>query len=212
MKLFDQPLVILSRVTGERPAFGLGDNTMNMNTLRSIAITAAILVTTGAANANSDLWLHVRVEGDGATKVSVNLPLSLVEKAMPMLPISHLHHTKIDVDGWDMEIADLRELWQEVKSSPDMTFVTVEEDREKVRVWKENDHLYVEVSENDGENHVNVRIPTAVIDAILEGEGNELNLRAGIEALAELGEGELVTVSEDDQRVRVWVDRIAEAR
>ena len=185
---------------------------MNMNTLRGTAIVAALLLTAGSAAADSDLWLHVRVEGDGATKVSVNLPLSLVEKAMPMLPIDHMHHTKIDVDGLDLEIADLRELWEEVKASPDMTFVTVEDEGEEVRVWKENQHLYVTVSENDSADHVNVRVPIAVVDAILSGEGNELNLRAGIEALADLGEGELVTVNEDDERIKVWVDRSAEAR
>lgn len=212
VKLFVQPLVIVSRVPGEQLAYSLGDNTMKLNILRSTTIGVALLVAAGAASAESDLWLHVRVDGDGSTKVSVNLPLSLVEKAMPMLPMNHMHHTGIDVDGWEMEIADLRELWQEVKSSPDMTFVTVEEDSETVRVWKENNHLYVKVSESDGEDHVSVRIPIAVIDAILDGEGNELNLRAGIEALADLGEGELVTVNEADQRVKVWVDRIAEAR
>ena len=160
---------------------------MKTNTLRGAAIAAALLLTASSAIANSDLWLHVRFEGDGSTKVSVNLPLNLVEKAMPMLPVDHMDHAKIDVDGWDMEIADLRELWEEVKSSPDMTFVTVEEKSEKVRVWKEKQHFHVTVSENDGEDHVKVRIPTAVVDAILTGEGNELNLRAGIEAATVCG-------------------------
>ena len=44
---------------------------------------------------------------------------------------------------------ELRELWQEIKDSPDMTFVTVEEDDESVRVWKEAGYLKVHVLEND---------------------------------------------------------------
>ena len=50
-----------------------------------------------------------------------------------------------------------------------------------------------------------------MLDALLSGEGDELNIEAAIRALVEQGEGELVTVSGDDETVRVWVDNIAEA-
>ena len=66
-------------------------------------------------------------------------------------------------------------------------------------------------TENEDGADVNVQIPSSVVDALLSGEGEELNFRAAIEALAAEGEGELVTVNDDDDRVRVWVDHIAEA-
>ena len=88
--------------------------------------------------------------------------------------------------------------------------MTVEEDDEKVRVWKEAGYLMVSVVEHDGEN-VEVRVPARVVDALLSGEGNELDLVAALEALVDEGEGQLVTVTGDDENVRVWVDRIAEA-
>ncbi len=69
----------------------------------------------------------------------------------------------------------------------------------------------VSVDEGDGGENVEVRVPARVVDALLSGEGDELNLIAAMEALVDEGEGNLVTVTGDDENVRVWVDRIAEA-
>ena len=174
-------------------------------------LTVALCVgSVASAGAASDLWLHVRVdEADGA-KVSVNLPLSMVEKALPMIPQEHLDHGRIVLDDWQMNMEELRDLWEEVKGTPDMTFVTVEKGDEHVRVWKEGGYLLVAVREDD-DTKVDVRIPTSVVDALLSGEGSEMNLQAAIEALVDHGGGELVTVTDDEDRVRVWVDRSAEA-
>ena len=105
----------------------------------------------------------------------------------------------------------LNELWQEVQNTPDVTFATVDEGDEKVRVWKEGGYLLVTVEEGAGGENVEVRVPSRVVDALLSGDGNELNLIAAMEALVDAGEGQLVTVTSDDENVRVWVDRIAEA-
>lgn len=180
---------------------------------RTMAWALAVVMGSGAAIADSDLWLHVKVdEADGA-KVMVNLPIGLVEKALPMLPAGDWHDGHIRIDG-DVEwsVSELRDLWQELRDTRDMTFVTVEDDGESVRVWKEGDYLRVSALEDGGaESEVNVRIPARVVDALLSGEGDQLNFRAAIEALAAEGEGELVTVNDDRDSVRVWVDNIAEA-
>ena len=178
-----------------------------------IAVATVALLVTGVgalSAAGNDLWLHVKVEEDDDTKVTVNLPMSVVGKALPMLPDEHFSAEHMHIDEMDMSIAEMRELWQEVQNTPDVTFVTVEEDDEKVRVWKEAGYLMVSVVERDGEN-VEVRVPSRVVDALLSGEGDELNLVAALEALVDEGEGQLVTVTGDDENVRVWVDRIAEA-
>ncbi len=78
-------------------------------------------------------------------------------------------------------------------------------------MWKEAGFLRVQVRQDDNDESVDVRVPERVVDALLSGEGDELNLEAAIHALVEEGEGELVTVTSQDERVRVWVDRIAEA-
>ena len=178
-----------------------------------IAVALATLVMSGAAilsAADNDLWLHVKVEENDDTKVTVNLPMSVVSKALPMLPQEHFSGSDMHIDHMDMSIAELRELWQEVQNTPDVTFVTVEDGDENVKVWKENGYLMVSVIEDGGEN-VEVRVPARVVDALLSGDGDELNLIGAMEALVDEGEGQLVTVTGDDEKVRVWVDRIAEA-
>lgn len=167
---------------------------------------------TGSATA-ADLWLHVRVEENDGAKVKVNVPVSMLEKAIAMVPLEHLEHGRIHLDDCceDLTPAELRELWQEIKDSPDMTFVTVEEDDESVRVWKESGYLKVHVRDHDDQEVVDVQVPLRVVDALLSGDQDDLNIEAAIQALVEEGEGELVTVSGEDERVRVWVDNIAEA-
>ncbi len=173
------------------------------------AFVCAVLAA-GAASATSDLWLHVRVNEEGGAKVRVNLPVAMLEKAIQMIPDEHISHHGLHFDEHHITPADLRELWQELKDSPDMTFVTVEEDDEHVRVWKESGYLYVTCSDDDDGEVVDVRIPFAVVDALLSGEADELNFQAAVQALVDEGEGELVTVTSDDEEVRVWIDGIAE--
>ena len=179
----------------------------------TVAVALVALALSGAAvlsAAENDLWLHVKVEEDNDTKVTVNLPMSVVGKALPMLPAEHFNAGKMHLDEMDMSISEMRELWQEVQATPDATFVTVEEDDETVKVWKEGGYLMVSVIEDGGEN-VEVRVPARVVDALLSGDGDELNLVGAMEALVNEGEGQLVQVTGEDETVRVWVDRVAEA-
>ncbi len=161
--------------------------------------------------AETDLWLHVKVEENEDTRVTVNLPMSVVGKALPMLPQEHFRGGHLHMEHMQMEVAQLRELWREVQNSPDATFVTVEEGDESVRVWKESGYLMVSVVDGHGGENVEVRVPARVVDALLSGEGEELDLVAALEALVDEGEGQLVSVTGDSERVRVWVDRVAEA-
>jgi hypothetical protein len=187
---------------------------MKLNSLKTLAACAVLVLTATGASAESNLWLHVRVDGDHGEKVSINLPLSLVEKAIPMIPDEHLRDGEFVLDhhwGGDhhLTVSELRDLWNELKASPDMTFVTVEDRDETVRVSKSGGYLRVHA--DDDHERVEVRIPESVVDALLSGDGESINIRAAIEALAAHGEGELVTVSEDDEQVRVWIDSSAEA-
>ena len=44
-----------------------------------------------------------------------------------------------------------------------------------------------------------------VVDALLSGEGDALNIRAAIDQLSTL-RGEMVRVIESDNNIRVWID------
>ena len=181
---------------------------------RSILLALAIVVLVvgvGEAAPDSSLWLHVRVDENEGTKVNINLPINLVPKMISFGPVSdHFEDGKIRLDDKEISVAELREIWQEIKDSPDMTFVTVEEVDETVKVWKESGDLRVEVRGRDNET-VDVRVHVSVVDALLSGQEDDLDIGAAVSALAEAGAGELVTVAQADQTVRVWVDSSAEA-
>lgn len=179
--------------------------------MRALGLAALLIAAVGVARADDSLWLHVRVDGDHGEKVSVNLPLSLVETAIPMIPDGHFRDGGLVVDdiswgpGHHLSFAQLRALWSELQSSPDMTFITVEDRDETVEVSKSDGYLLVNTAgHRDGQ--VEVRVPLTVVDALLSGDGETLNIRAAIAALAAHGQGELVAISEDDEQVRVWID------
>ena len=162
------------------------------------------------ATASDSLWIHVRVDDEEGSKVRVNLPLSMAEKAMAMVPSDHLDNGRIQLDEREYSVQELRELWAEIQNSPDMTFVTVEQADESVKVWKQLGKLRVEVRGLHGDR-VDVQVPVEVVDALLSGDGDELNIGAAVRALAGSGEGEIVAVTDQHNDVRVWVDSVAEA-
>jgi len=184
--------------------------------MKSFKISAfAVALSLVASLASADHWLHVKVnEGDGDTKVTVNLPLNLIEGVLAMIPEEEFRDGRIVLEDTDFSIAELRTLWNEMRDSPDMKYVTVESDDENVTVWKEGDYLLVKVREDEGEEwgeQVDVRMPLPVIDALLSSQDDELDLAGALRALAEFGEGDLVTVNSRNESVRVWIDQIAEA-
>lgn len=163
----------------------------------------------GSARAASNMWLHVTVDESDGAKVRINLPLALAERALPMLPFHEELHWRHGEGGHGVELEEARQLWAEIKNSPDMTYVTVDDD-ETVKVWKENDFVYVEVRNEDGGEEVDVQVPVEVVDALLAGE--EIDLAAAFAALAERGGGNLVTVRDRQDNVRVWIDDTPEAK
>jgi len=176
----------------------------------------ALCLSLVASLASAEHWLHVKInEADGDTNVTVNLPLNLVEGVLAMIPEEEFREGKVVFDDADFDVYELKDLWNQLRDSPDMKYVTVESDDENVTVWKEGDFLKVEVRDGVGEEwgeQVDVRLPLPVIDALLGGEGGELDLAGALRALAEFGEGDLVTVNSRNETVRVWIDQIAEAQ
>lgn len=190
---------------------------MNAPKALSTALIALAVAGTAARASASDLWLHVKVhDGKEDSHVTVNLPLSMVEKASTLIPPDARHSGKIRVDNKEMDVAELRQLWDEVQKRPDATYVTVDEKDSKVRIAKRGEYLYINAQDRTGHKggheNVEVKIPIEVVSALLSGRGDEMNFGAAIQALARRGEGELVTVNGDDETVRIWVDAASETR
>ncbi|MBZ5638764.1 MAG: hypothetical protein LAO51_08400 [Acidobacteriia bacterium] len=181
-------------------------------------LVAALSVLPLSPAAAADQWLHVSVDEhgpDGAT-VRVNVPVDLVTKVLPLVRHERFSggKVKVRVGDEDMSAADLRAMWEAVRSSRDGDYVTVNGPKEKVRVAKRGEFLLVEAREDkEKPTNVEVKIPLAVVDALFSGaEKDELNVVAAVEALARYGGGDLVTVNDDDSHVRIWIDSIESSK
>jgi hypothetical protein len=179
-----------------------------------LATVALILLPSSLLHAESGSpWIHVQVrEHDGSrAKVNVNLPLSVVQVAMAAAPDKIISdgHIRIDHHGHhDLSIPDLRRIWQELRDSGEAQFVEVEDDHEKVSVFREGDSIRIEIEDLDDEPEketVNVQVPIAVIDALFSGEGDELNIGDALDLLKEQ-RGEIVRIEGGDADVRIWID------
>ena len=188
-----------------------------MNATKALTTTLLALALTAARASATDLWLHVKVhDGREDSHVTVNLPMSMVEKASALIPADARSSGKIRIDDKDMDVAQLRQLWAEVQKHPDATYVTVDEKDSKVRVARRGEYLHIIAQDHHGKEgrheNVEVKVPLSVVSALLSGTGDQLNIAAAIQELGRRGEGELVTVNGDDETVRIWVDAASESR
>jgi len=187
-------------------------------TTRSFSFAALVLLTaaTGlspiasAQAAQTERWLHVRVENQVAKgeMVRVNLPLSLAEKVLPAINKDRLHNGRITIHEAEMNGVNLRALLDALRTTRDGEFVTVQGTSGDVRVVKQAGYLLVHVRGNkDATNkRVEIRMPLTVVDALLSSGSNELDLVAALRALGAQGDTELVSVKDEKSTVRIWLD------
>jgi hypothetical protein len=157
-----------------------------------------------------DRWLHVRVSSPNRNEetVRVNVPLELAEKVLPTINKDRLHSGRVRFDDIDCHGVDLRALLDAVRTSKDGEFVTVQNKDSDVRVAKHNGMLFVHVFEKNQpkKSEVEVKVPMRVVDALFSAGKDELDLVAGLHALSSQGDTELVSVKDQENTVRVWLD------
>lgn len=177
--------------------------------LLAFTIGAALLALSGgAAFAQSAQWIHVRVLQEGGAKVSVNLPISLIEVALDIAgkEVFKRHGGLHFGRHHDVDLADLRKMWNELREAGDAEYVSVDgKDGEQVRIFRQDDRVMIQVDE-DGEEKVRVEVPFSVVDTLLEGDGDELNLIGALREMANANDGDIITVHDGDTDVRVWID------
>ncbi len=108
-------------------------------------------------------------------------------------------------------------MWAELQKHPDATWISVDEPDSKVRVSKRGKYLHILAQDRKGGSgrgeDVEIKIPASVVAAMLSStKGNEFDIAGAIRALAREGEGELVTVTGEDETVRIWIDARSESR
>ncbi len=185
----------------------------------SFALAAIALALTATAAAGApERWLHVKVQEHSGSRarVSVNVPCSLAEAAAGLIPEKlgkhegpgghRRAHGRVRIDDAEFNGEELRTFLAALRDARDAPYVTVESDDGNARIWKAGETLHIHATRRDRDETVEVKLPMVVVDALLSGPADELNLAAAMRALAESGSGEVVAVNSDDATVRIWVD------
>ena len=175
------------------------------------ALTILLLSAAGLMAASPERWIHVRVESaSGASgDVSFNVPIEMASAVLPAIPADREHHSKFNLQA-SVNGADLRALLDATRNSPDNVFVTIERHDKEVSVAKSGRLLLIKIVEKPSAEHhtgktIAIKVPISVVRAMLANNSDEIDIDAGIRALAREGEVD-VTVNSEKETVRVWTD------
>jgi hypothetical protein len=167
----------------------------------------------------AERWIHVRVteSGPDGDRVRINIPLSLAEAVLPTIKAGKFCDGKVKVAGHALDQVDLRAMLEAVRKAQDNQYMTVESKHENVEVAKAGEFLRIKVHEDregagkaagaqKAGSTVDIKIPFKVAHALLSGSSDELDVLAAIRALGEFPNLELVTVNDESDSVRIWID------
>lgn len=183
------------------------------------ALAALLILSAGAVQAQpadeestDGSWIHVRVDESEGEQVKIDLPMAMIDVALDMGEARGVgaDDLRIGPDS-DVSVRDLRRLWRELRDAPDGDFVDVRDGQEHVRIYKRDDRVHVDVEE-DGRQTVRVELPATVVDALLSGDGDRLDLKAAARELARAGDRDVVRIDDRGTRIRIWVDGTAGAQ
>jgi hypothetical protein len=163
-----------------------------------------------STSAHGERWLHVRVistNSKGET-VRVNVPLEMAEKVLPAIDHDRLHNGKVRIGCMDCDGVDVRTLFEAVRTAKDGEYVTVQSNGADVSVMKKDGQMLVHVHDKNKskDSRIEVKVPMKVVEALLSGSKDELDIVAGLHALASQGDVELVSVKDEENTIRVWLD------
>ena len=171
-------------------------------------VASAATVGTQAARQETEPWVHVEVTGDGGENMNLNLPLAAIEAVIALAPDTIVRDGQLRLgDEHEVPVAAIHGMWRELRDVGEAEFATIRHDGRDVRIAREGSTILVSVSGRDGDADEAVRaeIPVPVVDALLSGDGDTLNVRAAIQELSTL-RGEMVRVIESDNNIRIWID------
>ena len=94
-------------------------------------------------------------------------------------------------------------MWQQILSAGDAEFITLEEADRTVRVARVGELIEIRVDGSDGTARAD--LPVVVVDALLSGEGDNLNIAAAVAEIKNL-RGDIIHISEDRRQIpnRLW--------
>ena len=154
----------------------------------------------------SELWIHVEASGARAD-MDLNMPVALVEAALAIAPDAVVSQGQLQLGaGYELPVSTIRHLWRALSGTTSPAEpVTVRYGSRQVRIARSADTILVSILDQQFSEELRIEIPLSVVDALLSGEGDELNIRAALEELSML-DGAVVQVVEPDSNIRVWID------
>lgn len=177
--------------------------------MKSLLGLAFVALTIFAPEARAGAeWLHVEVrESDlrGASVV-VNLPMSSLTRALPLLPESRLRGCRLWIGPAGISEHQLRDLIASLVSTGS---ASCDCDGQRISAVVEGESVRFDVRETWGDDRVSALIPLAVVQALGSGTGPGLDYLAALNVVASLGGGELALVTADHAAVRIWLDDLA---
>jgi hypothetical protein len=167
----------------------------------------ALTIFAPAARAGAE-WLHIEVrESDWrSASVVVNLPMSSLTRALPLLPESRLRGCRIRIGHAGIREHQLRELIGSLVSTGS---ASCDCDGQRISAVVEGESVRFDARETWKGERVSALIPLAVVEALGSGTGPGLDYLAALNVVASLGGGELALITADDAAVRIWLDDLA---
>lgn len=181
-------------------------------TKRMFQAVGMMLLSAAALMADSaQRWIHVRVESarGGNDNLSINVPIQMASAVLPAVSASQHHAGNINLQA-SVNGVDLRALLDAVRNSPDNVSATMELHDKVVSVARSGQNLLIKIASKPTDDHrtgetIAIKVPIPVVRAMLTDNSDQLDIAAGIRALASQGDVD-VTVNKEKETVRVWTD------
>ncbi len=185
--------------------------------MKNILQTAVLVVVSAAAvmAASTERWLHVRVESAQSVNagVTINVPVAMASAVLPAIQSGDPHHRKFSLQA-SVNGTDLRAILDAIQSSSDHSSIKIDRPDKLITVTKLGDDLQINIAQKPSpQRHVTetiaVKVPIPVLKAMLGGDSEDLDIGAGLHALAQHGEVD-VTIHKEKETVRIWTDMTSE--
>ena len=182
--------------------------------MKNCAITGLgilLLTASSLTAAPMERWIHVRVESTRGvnTGVTFNFPIEMASAVLPSIPAGEERHGKFNLQA-SVNGTDLRAVLDAIHDSADHSSVSFERSDKAVSVTKLGDDLLIKIADKPSPGRhttetIVIKIPIPVAKAMVDGGSEQLDIGAGVRALARQGDVD-VTVNKEKETVRVWTD------
>ena len=155
------------------------------------------------AASDSVIWMRIEANHmDDRGHVKVNLPLSLIEVVIDSIDKRDFM-AELEEDHPSLNIP---KMWREIRKMDVDEFITVESDKENIKVFKDRDYFRINVTESGyAEPNIDVKLPLELMDYIFEGR-KEFDFQELVGRLRGHLPLTVVTAKHEGADVKIWLE------